>query len=151
MFAKLDAWPAANRWGGALGLCGVALGLSLSPWFSAVYIAVAMLLVAAVAFCMPIRGLFENRLSDFLGWMSYPLYLVQAPLIYAFSVNALHYAGGLGVADATARWIVGAASVPVAILCAIAFCPVNDLAVKLSRKFGSVVIGLFDRADQRLA
>ena len=151
LFAKLDAWPAANRWGAALCVCGMILGLSLSPWFNAVYIAVAMLLVAAVAFCMPIRRLFENRLSDFLGWMSYPLYLVQAPVVYAFSVNALHYAGSFGVADGTARWIVGLASVPVAILSAIAFCPVNDLAVKLSRKFGAVFIGLFGRVDQRLA
>jgi peptidoglycan/LPS O-acetylase OafA/YrhL len=151
LFAKLDAWPLANRWGAALCFCGAILGLSLAPWFSAVYIAAAMLLVAAVAFCMPIRRLFENRLSDFLGWMSYPLYLVQAPVIYTFSVNALHYLAGFGLPDETARWIVGAATAPVAILCAIAFCPVNDLAVKLSRKFGAGFVGLFDRAAQRLA
>jgi hypothetical protein len=41
--------------------------------------------------------------------------------------------------------------VPVAILCAVAFCPINDLAVKLSRKFGAGFVGLFDRANQRLA
>ena len=151
LFAKLAVWPAANRYGAALCVCGVILGVSLAPWFNAVYIAVAMLLVAGVAFCVPIRRLFENRLSDFLGWMSYPLYLVQAPVVYAFSVNALHYLGSFGVADEPARWIVGAASIPVAILCAIAFCPINDLAVKLSRKFGAGFIGLFDRADQRLA
>jgi peptidoglycan/LPS O-acetylase OafA/YrhL len=151
LFARLGVWPSANRCGAALCTCGVILGLSLAPWFSAVYIAVAMLLVAGVAFCGPIRVLFENRLSNFLGWMSYPLYLVQAPVVYAFSVNALHYLSSFGVADEPARWIVGLASVPVAILSAIAFCPVNDLAVRLSRKFGVGFVGLFARANQRLA
>ncbi|HEY1310266.1 MAG TPA: hypothetical protein VGF02_04885, partial [Pseudolabrys sp.] len=140
-----------SRYGAALCVCGMILGASLAPWFNAVYIAVAMLLVAGVAFCRPIRRLFENRLSDFLGWMSYPLYLVQAPVVYTFSVNALHYLAGFGVADEPARWVVGAASIPVAILCAIAFCPVNDLAVKLSRKFGAGFVGLFDRAGPRPA
>ncbi|MGH6727667.1 MAG: acyltransferase family protein [Pseudolabrys sp.] len=151
LFAKLSDAPSSKRYGAALCLCGMILGLSLAAWFNAVYIAVAMLLVAGVAFCGPIRALFENRLSDFLGWMSYPLYLVQAPVVYAFSVNALRYLTGYGIADEPARWMVGAATVPVAILCAIAFCPVNDLAVKLSRKFGASFVGLFDRAVQRLA
>lgn len=151
IFAKLDAWPAVNRWGALLCLCGIALGLALSPWFNAVYIAVAMLLVAGVAFCGPIRTLFENRLGDFLGWMSYPFYLVQAPVIYAFSVNALHYLSSFGIAGEPARWIVGLATIPVAISSAIAFCPVNDLAVRLSRKFGAGFVGLFAQANQRLA
>ena len=151
LFARLDAWPSASRYGAALCACGMILGLSLAPWFNAVYIAVATLLVAGVAFCGPIRALFENRLSDFLGWMSYPLYLVQAPVVYAFSVNALHYLGSFGVADEPARWIVGLASVPVAILCAIAFCPVNDLAVRLSRKFGAGVVTLLSGSDPQPA
>ncbi len=151
LFARLDAWPSANRYGTALCACGMILGLSLTPWFNAVYIAVAMLLVAGVAFCGPIRSLFENRLSDFLGWMSYPLYLVQAPVVYAFSVNALHYLGSFGVADEPARWIVGATTVPVAILSAVAFCPINDLAVKLSRKVGAGFVGLLDRIGARPA
>jgi len=83
--------------------------------------------------------------------MSYPLYLVQAPVIYAFSVDALSFHTNFGVADEPARWIVGFASVPIAILSAIVFCPVNDLAVKLSRKFGAGFVGLFARANQRLA
>jgi peptidoglycan/LPS O-acetylase OafA/YrhL len=151
LFTKLDAWPAANRYGAALCICGMILGVSLAPWFNAVYISVAMLLVAGVAFCVPVRKLFENRLSDFLGWMSYPLYLVQAPVVYAFSVNALHYLSTSGVADTTARWIVGTASISVAVFCAIMFCPVNDLAVKLSRKFGVGFTSLFDRAGPRPA
>jgi peptidoglycan/LPS O-acetylase OafA/YrhL len=144
LVSRLHSWPAAKRAGAALCVGGMTLGLFLTPWFDTVYIAVAMLLVAGIAFCVPLRGAFENRLGDFLGWISYPLYLVQAPAIYAFSVSGLHYLVARGFDDASARFIVGAATVPVAILCAVAFCPVNDLAVKLSRKTGKAFAALFD-------
>lgn len=144
LVSRLHLWPGANRAGAALCAGGMALGLFLTPWFDTVYIAVAMLLVAGIALCAPIRSLFENRFGDLLGWISYPLYLVQAPVVYAFSVGGLHYLSAFGFDDATQRWIVGAATVPVAIVCAVAFCPINDLAVKLSRKTGKAFVALFD-------
>jgi peptidoglycan/LPS O-acetylase OafA/YrhL len=142
--SRAHAWPGATRTGATLCACGMGLGLLLTPWFDAVYIAVAMLLVAGIAFCVPLRAAFENRLGDFLGWISYPLYLVQAPVVYAFSVGGLHYLLARGFDDVSARFIVGAATVPVAILCAIAFCPINDLAVTLSRRTGKAFVALFD-------
>jgi peptidoglycan/LPS O-acetylase OafA/YrhL len=144
LVSRRHQWPAANRTGLVLCAGGMALGLFLTPWFDTVYIAVAMLLVAGIAFCVPLRHAFENRLGDFLGWISYPLYLVQAPVVYAFSVGGLHHLSAFGLDDATQRWIVGAATVPVALLCAIAFCPINDLAVKLSRKTGNTFVALLD-------
>jgi peptidoglycan/LPS O-acetylase OafA/YrhL len=148
---RLGRWPSAHRYGAALCACGMILSVSLAPWFNGVYIATAMLLVAGVAFCAPIRRLFENRLGDFLGWMSYPLYLVQAIVIYAFSVHGLGAASALGLEGATGRWIVGAVTIPVAILAAIAFCPINDLAVKISRKCGVGLTALFDRIERQSA
>ena len=144
LVSRLHAWPAADRAGAALCASGMMLGLFLTPWFDTVYIAVAMLLVAGIAFCMPLRHAFENRLGNFLGWISYPLYLVQAPVVYAFSVGGLHHLVALGFDDAPARLIAGAATIPVAILCAIAFCPINDLAVKLSRRTGRAFLALLD-------
>jgi peptidoglycan/LPS O-acetylase OafA/YrhL len=151
LFVRLDRSPGIGRYGAVLCACGAMLGLTLGIWFDVVYIATAMLLVGGIAFCAPLRRLFENRLADWLGWMSYPLYLVQALVIYAFSVAALGELASLGLADATARWIVGAATVPVAIVCAIAFCPVNDLAVKVSRRFGAGFVALLARAGMRPA
>ena len=146
LFRRLDKWPAADRYGAVLCVCGTILALCLTTWFNAIYIAAATLLVTGVAFCAPIRRLFENGLGDLLGWMSYPLYLVQAPVVYVFAVSGLHWLASLGVPNSTARWIVGAATVPVAVICAIAFCPINDLAVKLARKSGAAFIALFDGA-----
>ena len=144
LFTRLDKWPSAGLYGATLCICGMICTLSLGTWFNAIYIAATALLVSGIAFCAPIRRLFENSLGDLLGWMSYPLYLVQAPVIYAFSVSGLHRLTTFGVANSTARWIVGIATVPVAIICAAAFCPINDLAVKLARKSGAAFIGLFD-------
>lgn len=151
LFIRVERGPATNRSGAVLCAGGIALGLYVSPWFETVHIAVAMLLVAGVAFCAPVRGLFENRLAVFLGWISYPLYLVQAPVIYAFSVGGLGTLSTLGFDHGAQRWIVGAVTIPVAIVCAVAFCPINDLAVKLSRKFGAAFVATFDGIGRRQA
>jgi hypothetical protein len=49
------------------------------------------------------------------------------------------------------RWIVGAALLPIAILCAVAFCPINDLAMKLARRLGAGVVAFCDEIDRRFA
>lgn len=150
IFIRRDKWPTASRYGAIAAICGVILTLSLTTQFNTVYIAAAMLLVAGVAFCPPIRSLFENRFASFLGWISFPLYLVQASVVYAFSVHGLQYLSAFGFSDHAARWLIGTATIPVAILCAISFCPINDLAVTVSRKFSAGFVAIFEGIDRRL-
>jgi peptidoglycan/LPS O-acetylase OafA/YrhL len=99
-----------------------------------------------VALFAPARRLFENRLGNFLGWISFPLYLVQAAVIYSFSVRGLDVLASFGFEPSAQRWIVGIATVPVAILLATLFCPINDGAVTASRWFGSVLLKACDNA-----
>ena len=87
------------------------------------------------------KALFENRVGDFIGWISFPLYLVQAAVIYSFSVRGLDVLASFGFEPSMQRWLFGIATVPVALLFAILFCPVNDFAVTLSRRFGSALFG----------
>jgi len=94
-----------------------------------------------LALFAPARRLFENRVGDFLGWISFPLYLVQAAVIYSFSVRGLDVLASFGFEPSMQRWLVGIATVPVALLFAVLFCPVNDFAVTLSRRFGSALFG----------
>jgi peptidoglycan/LPS O-acetylase OafA/YrhL len=105
------------------------------------YVAAPVCMVAGVALFAPVKRLFENRVGDFLGWISFPLYLVQAAVIYSFSVRGLDVLASYGFDPSAQRWLVGIATVPVAVLCAILFCPVNDFAVTLSRRFGSALFG----------
>jgi hypothetical protein len=70
-----------------------------------------------------------------------PLYLVQAAVIYSFSVRGLDVLAAFGFEPSAQRWLIGVATVPVAIFFAILFCPVNDFSVALSRRFGSALFG----------
>ena len=125
-------------WAGfALLAGGLGLSVFLNMWLGLHYVMCAIALTAGVAFLPPARRLFENRLARFLGWISFPLYLVQAIVIYAFSVRGLDALAALGWEASTQRWAIGAATIPVTFLCALAFAPVNDVAVTLSRRFGA--------------
>ena len=145
LFRTFANWKPASLIGAVLGCCGILLSLTLTPRFGVGYIASATLLTAGAAFCAPIRRLFENPLSDFLGWISFPLYLVQAAAIYSFALWSLNAISGSGFAELTQRWIVDFATIPVAFMLAIAFGPINDLAVTVSRKIGAASVAALPR------
>jgi peptidoglycan/LPS O-acetylase OafA/YrhL len=76
-----------------------------------------------------------------ISWISFPLYLVQAAVIYSFSVRGLDLLASFGFEATQQRWIVGLATLPVVIFFAVLFCPINDLAVRLARRFGVALFG----------
>ena len=78
------------------------------------YVAAPVFMVAGVALFAPVKRLFENRVGDFLGWISFPLYLVQAAVIYSFSVRGLDVLASFGFEPSMQRWLVGIATVPFA-------------------------------------
>jgi hypothetical protein len=97
-------------------LCGAGLVLSFLPETGSrlMYVAAPVCMVAGVALFVPVKRLFENRVGDFLGWISFPLYLVQAAVIYSFSVRGLDVLASFGFEPSMQRWLVGIATVPVA-------------------------------------
>ena len=141
LFGKIDD-PKSRNITGAI-LCGAGLVLSFLPETGSrlMYVAAPVCMVAGVALFVPVKRLFENRVGDFLGWISFPLYLVQAAVIYSFSVRGLDVLASFGFEPSMQRWLVGIATVPVAFFFAVLFCPVNDFAVTLSRRFGSALFG----------
>jgi len=141
----------SDRVGAAL--CGIGLLLLLLPQsgFGAVYVGGASCLTAGAILCGPLRAFFENRLAGFLGWISFPLYLTQAAVIYVLAPRGLALAADLGFGAEAQRVIVGIALVPIALLCAIAFCPINDFAVVASRRFGAGAVAFGAALDRRLA
>jgi peptidoglycan/LPS O-acetylase OafA/YrhL len=151
LFALVGASTSADRIGAIL--CGAGLLLIALPhtFFAAVYIGGASFLTAGAVLCAPVRRFFETRLSGFLGWVSFPLYLVQAAVIYALAPRGLDLLAAYGLAPEMQRWLLDFALIPVAFLCAIAFCPVNDFAVAASRRFGVSVVALGDDLVARWA
>jgi peptidoglycan/LPS O-acetylase OafA/YrhL len=151
LFLRGPRPAAANLTGAALCVAGLLLILLPSTWFGPVYIGGATCLTAGAVFNMPVRRFFESRLSGFLGWISFPLYLVQAAVIYALAPRGLALMASLELTPEMQRWIVGVAMLPIAVLCALAFCPINDAAVALSRRFGAGFVALCDDIRRRLA
>ena len=145
LFPLVGPATTANRAGAMLCIVGLLLILLPHTWFGAVYVGGATCLTAGAIFCGPVRGFFESRLSGFLGWISFPLYLVQAAVIYALAPRGLDLLASFGFAAEMQRWIFGAALLPIAIVAAIAFCPINDFAVTASRWFGTSVVALWRR------
>jgi peptidoglycan/LPS O-acetylase OafA/YrhL len=140
LFPRVSASAAASRAGAML--CGAGFLLIALPhtWFAAVYIGGAICLTAGAMLCAPVRRFFETGLSGFLGWVSFPLYLAQAAVIYALAPRGLALLASYGFAPQTQRWLLDFALIPIAFLCAIAFCPVNDFAVTASRRFGASLV-----------
>jgi len=139
LFQKKESLKSGKLAGAALCAVGLALTLLPETWSDPKYVAAPVCLVAGVALFAPAKCMFENRLGEFLGWISFPLYLVQAAVIYSFSVRGLDVLASVGFETQEQRWIVGVATVPLAIFVAVLFCPINDFAVKLSRRFGSAL------------
>ena len=151
LFPLVGPAKAANRVGAMLCLAGLLLITLPNSWFPAVYIGGATGLTAGAVFCAPVRRFFETRLSRFLGWISFPLYLVQAAVIYALAPRGLDLLAGYGLAPQPQRWLLDVALLPIAIICAIVFCPINDFAVTVSRRFGSRVVAFADDIGRRIA
>jgi peptidoglycan/LPS O-acetylase OafA/YrhL len=150
LFAAGRSTGTANRAGAILCMAGVLLITLPNTWFAAVYIGGATCLTAGAVFCAPVRRFFETRLSDFLGWISFPLYLVQAAVIYVLAPRGLDVLASWGLGPETQRWLLDAALLPIAVLCAIAFCPINDFAVTAARQFGNGAVAFATDIGRRL-
>jgi peptidoglycan/LPS O-acetylase OafA/YrhL len=150
MFVFAVPSSTANRAGGALCLAGLLLVLLPSSYFGLVYIAGGACLTAGAVFCGPLRRFFESGFSSFLGWISFPLYLTQAAVIYALAPRALAQLAALGFAPEAQRWIADSLLLPTAFIVAVVFCPVNDFAMAAARRFGGRFVAVCDELRERL-
>jgi peptidoglycan/LPS O-acetylase OafA/YrhL len=128
-------------WGG-VGLISVGL---IAPIFQPAAftpshaLSVTALCVGGIAVPAIRRGL-SSPLSAWLGRISFPLYLVHAPVM---GVMARFFDPAMGTAAMLAFWL-GTAGISVAL--AIMFEPVNSAAVRLSRAAGSAAVTMGRRA-----
>jgi peptidoglycan/LPS O-acetylase OafA/YrhL len=100
-------------------------------------------------FLAPLRRLLETNVSRWLGLISFPLYLMHAPLAYSFSVYLLKQLQSIGFAPANVHLIVGVVSMPVALLAAWLFTRVNEVAVWFSRWFGRATVACAEGVVER--
>jgi peptidoglycan/LPS O-acetylase OafA/YrhL len=100
--------------------------------------AFAVLLMLAVYSSPPLAAFFSGRLSRALGRISFPLYLIQFPVLLSLTSGLIVAAGSAGPPTMAAIWGVSLASVAACLLAAIAFEPVEAVA----RGAGDALIAL---------
>ena len=76
-------------------------------------------MVAGVALFAPARRLFENRVGDFLGWIRSRFIWYRQPSSVRFPSAGSDVLASFGFEPSMQRWLVGVATVPVALLFAI--------------------------------
>ena len=113
------------------------LGPLLTQNYPPIFLASMVGMCAAAGWVPFLRGFFETGLSQFLGRISFPLYLLHAPLLYSFSLWAIAMLTPSFGNGGITYLLVDLVTVPVAVAAAAAFAPVNDAAVALSRRFGA--------------
>jgi peptidoglycan/LPS O-acetylase OafA/YrhL len=99
------------------------------------YIALlASLLVLSVTFSSVLKRFFSNKVSRFLGRISFPLYLIHLPLICSFSSYLFLYLPTQGYSNQATANIIVATSVPLGLLIAWIFYPIETFSVKASKR-----------------
>jgi peptidoglycan/LPS O-acetylase OafA/YrhL len=105
------------------------------------YIALlASLLVLSVTFSSVLKRFFSNKVSRFLGRISFPLYLIHLPLICSFSSYLFLYLPTQGYSNQATANIIVAATVPLGLLIAWFFYPIEIFSVKAAKKISGILM-----------
>jgi peptidoglycan/LPS O-acetylase OafA/YrhL len=83
-----------------------------------------------------LRGVFETGLSQFLGRISFPLYLVQFVVLVGPSSGAIIAAHAAGVLDFRVSALIALGSIAASLLAAVAFMPIERLTLAIARAAG---------------
>ena len=135
-----------SRWNGLTWVVIAAIGL-LDGWlhvshqhsdFSALF---AVILLAAVYCNRRAVKAFTTPLSLWLGKISFPLFLIQFPVIITFTCWAIVRADASGSLDLPMMWIIGISSLGLCLVAAVLFEPIETL----TKWFGNRLVAATDR------
>ena len=123
------------------GLFTPALSQNIPGWVAAIG---AVSFVFCISFTSRARRFFETKISQFLGNISFSLYLVHAPLLYIFATplfsmleqKHLLSTGNNALLTATLTALLS-------FVCAVAFQPIDRFALRTSREIGKKLANLF--------
>ncbi|MDB5478073.1 MAG: acyltransferase [Alphaproteobacteria bacterium] len=103
------------------------------PQDERIMILIAVLIVAAATFSGPLKAIFSSRLSQFLGRMSFPLYLVHLLIICSWSCYWFLALPEMGFSSFAAANLIVFSTCVLSLLGAWLFAPVETFSVRLSR------------------
>lgn len=145
VFERIAAHRAAN-WAALFIVFDVALGVSLYPILPVPQGAVAhRITLAAAIFLFAVyssswlQRLFDNRLSHFIGELSFPIYLVHFPIIVSLQSFLVIAAFSDGVVTRPTAYAIMLATLAAAIAAAMAFRTVERFAIRASNVFFAAI------------
>ena len=101
----------------------------------------AVLLVLSVSCSTLLKNFFSNSISSFLGKISFPLYLIQIPVICSLSSWLFLKLPGWGINGLLASNINLLVTVAVSIACAYSLLPVERFSIRYSKLIGKLILG----------
>ncbi|MCS4089991.1 acyltransferase [Rhizobium sp. BK176] len=97
-------------------------------------------LVFAVTFSRYLRSFFSNRLSSFLGRVSFPLYLFHIFVICSWSSYLFVWLPTTGLAVPAQMAINIVSTAAICLVCATALLPVEKFSVRYSKKIAALIL-----------
>lgn len=138
----IDRWKYRDLFFGSLGVMTVLLSTFYRPTEDRYIGALALVAVSSATFCRPLQRLFSSRVSQFMGKISFPLYLVHFIIFCSFSSYLLVALAGRGVALGAASYIVAALTTVVSMAVAYALLPLENLSVRASKLISRKLLGI---------
>lgn len=89
--------------------------------------------VWSVLYSRKLAAFFSNKISLFLGKISFPLYLIHVPIYCSFSSWFLVWLYSLGLTQCQIYCFVYICSLSMAIVCAYCLCPMERFAINVGR------------------
>lgn len=102
---------------------------------------IATALVLSVSFSPPLESFFSNSVSRFLGKISFPLYLIQLPIICSWSSYLFIRLPQLGMTRIDANYVNLLTTIALCLVASTLLVPVEAISVKYSKKLGAVFLG----------
>lgn len=101
---------------------------------------IAIAIVFSVCFSRGLKVFFSNRLSAFLGKISFPLYLVQILVLCSWSAYLCIHLPTLGWSQAQTSYFVILSSLIVCVVVSVCLLPLERFSVVCSKKMGGLVL-----------
>ncbi|MFD4839772.1 acyltransferase family protein [Achromobacter sp. NPDC058515] len=141
---RAAAWPGPARGIAAAGLCAVLVLAALRlPEDSIRSLSIFATLILAACMLSPgARRFLDLPISQWLGRISFPLYLTHLFAIYTVGSSLYLWLGDGGKVTAAGALVVAAASTGTALALAAVFLPVESFSVSAGRSFSRYVLRL---------
>jgi peptidoglycan/LPS O-acetylase OafA/YrhL len=148
IFKRMAAHRASN-WMALFAVVSVGLGITIYPMLHLPEVAIAHRLSFAAALFLRaiyssnwLQGIFDNRLSHFLGELSFPIYLVHFPIIISLESFLVLRLFPDGLVSRPSAYLIMLTAIAASLLAAYLFRYVERFAIRSSNSFFAFIDSL---------